>query len=92
MTDPQFLPLPDSFRLQHNQSIPAVGLGTFQIANINNNNNNNDIVGDVVYAALTKHGYRHVDTASAYENEKDVGRAIRKSGIPREELFVTTKL
>lgn len=91
MTDPQFLPLPNSFRLQHNKSIPAVSLGTFQIANINNINNSN-IVGDVVYAALTKHGYRHVDTASTYENEKDVGRAICKSQIPREELFVTTKL
>lgn len=37
-------------------------------------------------------GYRHIDTASVYGNEADVGRAIRKSGIPREEIFVTTKL
>lgn len=82
MTDPQFLPLPDSFQLQHNQSIPAVGLGTFQIANINN----------VVYPALTEHRYRHIDTASAYQNEEAVGRAIRESRISRKELFVTTKL
>ena len=93
MIDPPALPLPGSFRLHNNQSIPAVGLGTFQIADNNNNNiSTNNIVEDVVLAALTKHGYRHIDTASAYGNEKYVGRAIRKSGIPREELFVTTKL
>lgn len=86
MTDP--LPLPSSFKLHNNQSIPAVGLGTFQIADINNNN----LAEDVVFSALTKHGYRHVDTASAYGNERDVGRAIHRSRIPREELFVTTKL
>lgn len=91
MVEPPALPLPGSFRLHNNQSIPAVGLGTFQIAD-NNNINNNNIVEDVVFAALTKQGYRHVDTASAYGNEEYVGRAIRKSGIPREELFVTTKL
>ena len=90
MTD---LPLPRSFKLRNNQSIPAVGLGTFQIADNNNKgNNNNNIVEDVVFAALTRHGYRHIDTASAYGNEKDVGRAIHKSGIPREEIFVETKL
>lgn len=55
-------------------------------------NNNNNIVEDVIVAALTNHGYQHVDTASAYGNEKDVRRAIRKSRIPRGELFVTTKL
>lgn len=92
MIEPPALPLPGSFSLHNNQSIPAVGLGTFQIADNNNNINNNNIVEDVVFAALTKQGYRHVDTASAYGNEKYVGRAIRKSGIPREELFVTTKL
>ena len=37
-------------------------------------------------------GYRHIDTAAAYVNEEAVGRAIRASGIPRDELFVTTKL
>lgn len=91
MIEPPALPLPGSFRLHNNQSIPAVGLGTFQIGD-NNNINDTNIVEDVVFAALTKQGYRHVDTASAYGNEKYVGRAIRKSGIPREELFVTTKL
>lgn len=91
MTDP--LPLPGSFKLHNNQSIPAVGLGTFQIADNNNNNNNNkNIAEDIVFAALTKHEYRHVDTASAYGNERDVGRAIHRSRIPRREVFVTTKL
>jgi diketogulonate reductase-like aldo/keto reductase len=39
-----------------------------------------------------KHGYRHIDTAEFYGNEEDVGSAIRKSGIPREEVFITTKV
>ena len=37
-------------------------------------------------------GYRHIDTATAYFNEEEVGRAVRESGIPREEIFVTSKL
>jgi methylglyoxal/glyoxal reductase len=39
-----------------------------------------------------RHGYRHIDTAALYRNEEDVGRAIRDSGVPREEVYVTTKL
>jgi diketogulonate reductase-like aldo/keto reductase len=46
---------------------------------------------DACIAAI-KHGYRHIDTAAMYENEERVGEAIRTCGIPREELFVTTKL
>ena len=37
-------------------------------------------------------GYRHIDCSAAYGNEKSVGKAIRKSGVPREELFITSKL
>lgn len=48
-------------------------------------------VYDMVTNAL-KAGYRHFDTADGYKNEEEVGRAIRDSGIPREEIFVTTKL
>lgn len=101
MTGPIIIPLPDSFKLHNNQSIPAVGLGTFQIAanhdndkknDHSNNDDKNSPVEDVVFAALMRHGYRHLDTASAYGNEKEVGRAIRKSGISRNEVFVTTKL
>lgn len=65
--------------------IPAIGLGTFQ------GDNGNDEVKHVVTKALER-GYRHIDTAWSYGNEKAVGEAIRESGIKRDELFVTTKL
>ena len=64
--------------------IPMVGFGVFTIP-----------AGEETYnAALNalKAGYRHIDTAAAYFNEADVGRAVRDSGIPREELFITSKL
>lgn len=51
--------------------------------------------GDTTYRSVRialETGYRHIDTARIYENEEDVGRAIRDSGIPREEIFVTTKV
>ena len=76
--------LPASFEVQ-GTSIPAVGLGTFQ------GDNGNDHVKEVILQAF-KAGYRHIDTAAAYGNEKDVGVAIKESGIERKELFVTTKL
>ena len=66
-------------------SIPALGLGTFQGEEGNKN------VKEAVLQAL-KLGYRHIDTAAAYGNEKDVGLAIKESNIAREELFITTKL
>jgi alcohol dehydrogenase (NADP+) len=66
-------------------SIPAVGLGTFQ------GNDGNTCAKETVCNALQK-GYRHIDTATAYGNEKQVGEAIKESGIPRDEIFITTKL
>ena len=66
-------------------SIPAVGLGTFQ------GNDGNGRVKEIVLKAL-QNGYRHIDTAASYNNEKEVGEAIKESGIRREEIFVTTKL
>ena len=69
--------------LNNGNPIPAVGLGTWLI--------DNDKVADVIRAAV-KLGYRHIDTAQAYENEEGVGIGIRECGIPREELFVTTKV
>ncbi|PKY00545.1 hypothetical protein P168DRAFT_299936 [Aspergillus campestris IBT 28561] len=51
----------------------------------------NNQVKETVLKAL-KCGYRHIDTATAYGNEKEVGEAIKESGVPREEVFVTTKL
>lgn len=72
-----------SFKLNTGAKIPAVGLGTWQSA-----------PGDVYHAtvAALKNGYRHIDTAAIYGNEEDVGRGIKDSGVPREEIFVTTKL
>ncbi|KAL0076985.1 NADP-dependent oxidoreductase domain-containing protein [Phycomyces blakesleeanus] len=70
-------------KLNTGASIPAVGLGTWQ-AKPNE-------VYHAVLAAL-KAGYRHIDAAYIYGNETEVGQAIKDSGIPREQLFITTKL
>ncbi|KAI9784878.1 MAG: hypothetical protein M1816_000573 [Peltula sp. TS41687] len=73
------------FDLNNGFTLPTVGLGTFQ------GSDGNSRVKEIVLSALRK-GYRHIDCATAYGNEDEVGKAIRESGIPREELFVTTKL
>ena len=65
------------------QAIPRIGLGVWRTPN--------DVAAQVVETALEA-GYRHVDTAAAYENEDGVGRAIRGSGLPRDEIFLTTKV
>ncbi|OWZ04083.1 Aldehyde reductase [Phytophthora megakarya] len=65
-------------------AMPVIGLGVFQ-------SEPGAETYNAVLSAL-KLGYRHIDTAQYYENEADVGRAVRDSGIPREEIFVTTKL
>lgn len=70
--------------LNSGQRIPQVGLGVWQAAR-------GDVTREAVLDAL-RLGYRHVDTAYVYGNEMDVGRAIRESGIPRDQIFVTTKL
>jgi methylglyoxal/glyoxal reductase len=70
--------------LNNDVKIPLFGLGTFQ-------SNQGQETQDAVRWALQA-GYRHIDTAANYHNEEDVGKAIRDSGIPRKELFVTTKL
>lgn len=70
--------------LRDGNTIPAVGFGVFLIPNDGS-----------TYDAVTKAlhlGYRHIDTAAAYFNEDEVGRAVRDSGIPRDELFITSKL
>lgn len=71
-------------RLNDGHDIPAVGFGVFMIPN-------DGPTYDAVLQAL-KIGYRHIDTAAAYFNESDVGKAIRDSGIPRSEIFITSKL
>jgi 2,5-diketo-D-gluconate reductase A len=63
--------------------IPQLGFGVFQVPPQD--------TADVVSRALEA-GYRHIDTAAAYGNEAGVGQAIRDSGLPRDEVFVTTKL
>lgn len=76
--------LTDTFTLANGIKIPVIGFGTWQTPD-----------GDVAYQSVLdalKAGYRHIDTAAAYGNEASVGRAIKDSGIPREELFVTSKL
>jgi diketogulonate reductase-like aldo/keto reductase len=77
--------LPTTFTLNNGWKVPAVGIGTFQ------GESGNSKVKDAVKLAL-KLGYRHIDGANAYGNEKEIGEAIKESGIPREELFVTSKL
>lgn len=70
--------------LSNGVAIPKVAFGTWQIPG-----------GDQAYQAVKSAlaaGYRHIDTALAYQNEAGVGQAIRDSGIPRDEIFVTTKL
>jgi len=64
-------------------TIPQLGFGVWQVGN--------DEVVPAVGKALEV-GYRHIDTAAAYQNESGVGRAIKESGIARDELFITTKL
>lgn len=74
----------EMYRLSNDVKIPKVGFGTWQIPN-----------GLEAYDAVTKAlnaGYRHIDTAQGYRNEDSVGKAIKDSGIPREEIFITTKL
>ena len=69
--------------LNNGIQIPKLGYGVYQIPP--------NITEECVLNAL-KVGYRHIDTAYYYHNEREVGNAIRKSGIPREELFITTKI
>lgn len=70
--------------LNNGVKMPILGFGVFQIDDMKE-------CEEAVYNAL-KAGYRLIDTAASYRNEEAVGRAIKRSGIPREEIFVTTKL
>ena len=73
-----------TIELNDGRAIPAIGFGTFQIPN-------DGSTYQAVKEALAL-GYRHIDTAVAYFNENEVGQAIRDSGIPREQIWVTSKL
>lgn len=73
----------EKITLYNGVKVPVLGLGTWMI--------DDDKVKEVVINAF-KLGYRHIDTAEVYGNERGVGEAIRESGLKREEIFLTTKL
>lgn len=64
-------------------SIPQLGFGVWQVA---------DDAAEAAVSEALRVGYRHIDTAALYQNEAGVGRAVAASGIPREDIFITTKL
>jgi diketogulonate reductase-like aldo/keto reductase len=72
-----------SLRLNNGVAMPPIGLGVFQAAP--------DETAAAVTAAL-RAGYRHIDTAASYGNEREVGTAVRESGLDREEVFLETKI
>jgi len=74
----------DCTTLNNGVKMPWFGLGTWQV------NDGAEVVSSVKWAL--KAGYRSIDTASAYGNEEGVGKGIRESGVPRSEIFVTTKV
>jgi len=73
----------DTLTLNNGVQMPALGLGVFQTPS-------EETRGAV--AAALELGYRHVDTAAAYANEREVGQAVRESGLPRDEVFLETKV
>jgi diketogulonate reductase-like aldo/keto reductase len=76
--------LQENFVLENGIEIPKIGFGTWQIP-----------IGDIAFNSVSfalKNGYRHIDTALAYDNEESVGGAVRTSGIERSDIFVTSKL
>ncbi|WP_237417458.1 aldo/keto reductase [Halobacillus litoralis] len=75
--------LKETYKLSNGIEIPKLGLGTWMI-------DNDDVAKAVVDAVEI--GYRHIDTAQAYQNESGVGEGIRTCGVDREDLFITTKL
>jgi len=75
--------LDEKYTLMNGIEIPKLGLGTWFISN-------KDATQAIKDAVQT--GYRHIDTAQAYQNERGVGEGIKACGVNREELFVTTKL
>ena len=70
-------------KLNNGVEMPMEGFGVFQVSDLS-------VCEQAVLDAIQS-GYRLIDTASSYQNEEAVGRAIAKSGVPREELFITTK-
>lgn len=81
--DKTTMPASKSVKLNTGAEMPTVGLGTWKSK-----------PGEVEHAVehALKYGYKHIDTAAAYDNETEVGKGIKMSGVPREEIFLTTKL
>ncbi|MBZ9670809.1 aldo/keto reductase [Mesorhizobium sp. ES1-3] len=75
--------MPEQITLNDGAAIPQLGLGVWQV--------DHDITAQVVGWAIQA-GYRLIDTAEGYQNEEGVGEAIRAAGVPRSELFITSKL
>ena len=73
-----------NYTLNNGLEIPVVGFGTWQTPD--------GEVAELSVLTALKAGYTHIDTAAAYKNEESVGRAIKKSGLNREDLYITTKL
>lgn len=73
----------ERIRLNDGRTMPTLGLGTWPL---------DDAEAERVIALALELGYRHIDTAVRYGNERGVGRALAASGLPRDEVFVTTKL
>ncbi len=80
MTEPAAVP---ALALPGGAAMPMIGLGTWRLRGL--------ACQQAVLAALAA-GYRHIDTATMYGNEADIGRALAGSGLPREDVFITTKL
>ncbi|WP_157154284.1 aldo/keto reductase [Brachyspira murdochii] len=79
-----FSRLDDSFTLSNGYKIPCIGFGTWQTPD-------GETAVNAVKDAI-KLGYKHIDTAAIYGNEKSIGKAIKESGINRDELFITSKV
>lgn len=72
------------FTLNSGHKIPAIGIGTYQIKQ------NEEV--DIAISTAYKAGYRHIDSAVIYRNEKAIGEALKKYEIPRDEIYITTKI
>jgi diketogulonate reductase-like aldo/keto reductase len=83
VTHETVMPVVATRELTDGAEIPTLGLGVWQVPN------GPECVNAVRWAL--EFGYRHIDTAQAYGNEESVGRALRDSGVPREQVFITTK-
>ena len=74
----------DTFTLSNGVTIPCVGFGTYKTPD-------GDVCRESVLTALDA-GYRHIDTAEFYFNEDGVGQALKETSVPRDEIFLTTKV